>query len=184
MHALVAQVNKGGGPGGPPLAPGDELTIILALLCFVGLLLAGLLVLKVLFLLSMSRCFREISPQNRKMEPGMVWLCLIPFFDMAWTIIMMLRLAESLDLEYEDRDLPPDGDFGKTLAIVHTVLVFVGGLVSVVVLIMYWLKIAEYTRTLRQNPLYFHDAEDNRDRPSPRKRSRADDVRPRDREDW
>jgi hypothetical protein len=38
------------------------------------------LVIYIFFLLTLQRCFSRISPANRQMEPGMVWLNLIPCF--------------------------------------------------------------------------------------------------------
>ncbi len=168
MDALFAQVNKGGAPVGA----GPGAAFFLTLICVCGLVGAIGLTIRILFLLSMSRCFKEISPENRKMEPGQVWLALIPLFDIVWMIIMMLRLSESLDLEYEDRDLPPDGDFGKTLAIVYIVSAFVCGIVTPVIFIMYWVKVASYTRTLRENP---GSGRDEYDREPPRRRRSRDD---------
>src|SRR5262245_48793794 len=80
----------------------------------------------ILFLLSVSKCLRQISPENRQMEPGMVWLCLIPLFGIVWAIIMYLRVGDSLREEYRSRRLPEDGDFGKTYGILSLALAVCG----------------------------------------------------------
>jgi hypothetical protein len=151
---------------------------IILLLCFYGAIIVIALVVQICFLLTMSRCLREISPRNRRMEPGQVWLCLIPIFGFVWTIIMIIRVSDSLDDEYYSRRLRPDGDFAKTLGIVYIVSAFICGLVAIVCLIMYWVKIVGYTRTLRADRSDvdddFDDDDDDRDEPRRRKRRRLE----------
>jgi len=168
MDALFAQINKGGGGGA-------DFGGLLGAMCCYGVVIAGSIAVQVMFLLSMSRCLKEVAPRNRKMEPGQVWLCFIPFFGVVWLLLMILRIAESLDLEYEDRDLPSDGDFGKTLGIVYFVSVFVCPLATLVCYIMYWVKINGYTRTLRENAGSGNDDFDDADRDPPRRRRDRDD---------
>ena len=113
------------------------------------------------------------------MEPGQVWLCLIPIFGFVWTIIMILRIADSLKDEYYDRGLRGDGDFGKTLGIIYIVTSFFCGPVAIVCFIMYWVKIAGYTKALMADPGEYDDEEDDR----PRRRRRDEDDRDDDRDD-
>lgn len=144
------------------------------ILMFYGVIIVIALVIQVLFLLSMSKCLKQISPRNRQMEPGQVWLCLIPVFGFVWTILMMLRVADSLKDEYYDRRLRGDGDFGKTLGIVYLVCAFVCGPAALVCFVMYWVKIAGYTRTLMNSGYAddYDDDDDDYDDDRPRRRRR------------
>jgi hypothetical protein len=110
------------------------------------------------------------------MEPGMVWLCLIPIFGFVWTIIMVLRVADSLRDEYADRGMRGDGDYGKTLGILYIVTSIVCGPVGLICFIMYWVKIAGYTNALASRRGGDDDDWEDRDR---RDDYDDDDDRPR-----
>jgi hypothetical protein len=145
MTALFAQMNRQPAPAAP------DAGMLAGFFCFYGVILVVALGIHILFLLSLSKCFSQISKRNRLMEPGLVWLNLIPLFNLVWMVITILRLADSLRNEYEDRGLQGDGDFGKTLGILYFVLSFVCGPVGLVCFIMYWVKIVGYTSEMRQS---------------------------------
>lgn len=46
-----------------------------------SLVLAGLVV-AIFYLLTLMRALQKCSPQSRTMQPGMVWLLLIPLFNL------------------------------------------------------------------------------------------------------
>jgi hypothetical protein len=169
MNVLFAQGRQQGG--------GPDAGIMMGVLCFYGVIFAVALVVQIMFLLTMSRCLKEISSRNRKMEPGQVWLCLIPLFGYVWSIIMVLRVAESLEYEFEDRRLRGDGDYGKTLGLVYLIGSLVCGPVGLVCWIMYWVKISGYTKQMqREGGGDFEDDDDYDDRPRKKKRRRRDDF--------
>lgn len=147
---VIAQAGKFGGPNQGQQAP-DAAGLMGMCFCYGFALLVGLIV-QIFFLLSLSRCLAECAPRNRTMEPGQVWLNLIPFFNLVWLILTILRLSESLQNEFRSRRLRSDDpDFGKMTGILFYVFNFVCGLVSLVFFIMYWAKIAGYTRQLRED---------------------------------
>ena len=87
----------------------------------------------------------------------MVWLNLIPCFDMIWIFFTISRLADSLRSEFHDRRLRDDGDFGRALGITYAslglaaMIPYIGslfGLAALVCWIIYWVKIAGYNRQL------------------------------------
>jgi hypothetical protein len=168
MFELFAQINRGGGANAAQ--QGGALAGLGFFICFYGVILLIALGIQAMFLLTMSKCLKQIAPRNRQMEPGSVWLCLIPLFGIVWTIIMILRVAYSLRDEYDDRRLRGDGDFGKTLGIVYIVSAFICGIVALVCFIMYWVKIAGYTRELVES------RDDDRPRRRRRDEDDADDV--------
>jgi hypothetical protein len=145
-----------------------------------GVLIAIGIVIQIFFLLSLSRCLHQISPRNRQMEPGQVWLNLIPCFSLVWMILTIIKIADSLRDEYDDRGLSGDGDFGKTTGIVYYISQFVCGLVALIFFIMYWVKIAGYTRELAETGRGYRRGRDDYD-----DRDRDDDYddRPRRRDD-
>jgi hypothetical protein len=140
--ALFAQANK------QPPPPPDAGGIAAFLVCY-GVVIALAIVVRVLFLLTLSRCLGQCSPRNRTMEPGLVWLNLIPLFDIVWMFITIIKLSESLRNEYRDRGLPTDDpDFGQMMGILYMVFSFFCAPVALVLFIMYWVKIAGFKNQL------------------------------------
>ena len=170
LFAQRAGAGAGGGAGAAP-----DAGVLAGIFLFYGVVLVAAIIVQVMFLLTMSKCLKQVSPRNRQMEPGMVWLCLIPIFGFVWTIIMILRVADSLRDEFSDRGLRGDGDYGKTLGIVYIVTAFVCGPVGLICWIMYWVKIAGYSKTLASRGRGGYDDDDDDDDDRPRKRRSRDD---------
>src|SRR5436305_313793 len=42
-----------------------------------------------------------IPPQFRKIEPGMIWLLLIPLFNLVWNFFVYLRIPESYQAYFQ-----------------------------------------------------------------------------------
>jgi hypothetical protein len=123
-------------------------------------------VLHILFLLTLSKTLSRCRPRNRTMEPGQVWLNLIPFFNIVWQFITVTRLAESLKHEFRYRGWSTrDNDFGQSLGIVACVLILLGSCFSLAGLIcgiVYWTKIAEFNNQLATKESdYYEDDEDD-----------------------
>ena len=57
---------------------------------FAGILLV--IIPYIFFLLALQKTLKVISPENRKMPPGNVWLMFIPIFNIFWQFIMAGRL--------------------------------------------------------------------------------------------
>lgn len=120
-------------------------------------LLIGLIV-AIFFLLTLSRTLESVSPANREMEPGMVWLNLIPLFNLVWMFITVIKLGDSVAKEAAERSLDL-ADGGKALGIAFAalsvasiipVLGMLAALASLVVFIIYWVKVAGYKNELKQ----------------------------------
>ena len=72
---------------------GTGLIMILFLLVFLAIL--------IFFILTQQWTLQAVSPENRKMPPGNVWLQLIPIFNFYWQFVIVNRISESIGLEYE-----------------------------------------------------------------------------------
>lgn len=55
------------------------------------------------FLLPLSKCLKEVAPDNRTIEPGQLWLNLIPVFNVVWWFISVSRFSESVRNEARSR---------------------------------------------------------------------------------
>ena len=79
---------------------------------------------QIMFLLNLSKTLALCRPRNRTMEPGMVWLNLVPFLNIVWIFITVIRISESLTKEYRSRGLHSDDpDFAKTMGILYGVCI-------------------------------------------------------------
>jgi hypothetical protein len=175
----------------------DESTIIL-LVVYGGIFLVYYLV-KIFFLLTLSSTLGQCHRRNRAMQPGMVWLNLIPLFDYVWQFVTVSRLSQSLKDEFRDRGRRSHDDFGQGLGIATCCLMLFGlccglaGIAAIICGIMYWVKIAGYKRqlesTYREDNWSDEDEDeegswDEEDDDRPRRRRREDedeDDRPRKR---
>jgi hypothetical protein len=165
----------GGGFGGGRANQDVPPEMVAFILVFVLIVLAISLTIQIFFLLTLFRCYSRIAPANRRMEPGMVWLNLIPCFGTIWIFFTNIRLADSLRDEFDQRRLHGDGDFGRTLGITYPILALLGaipyigvlfGIPSLICFILYWVKIAGYSRQL---------LEDGQDQAANRDRDRGED---------
>jgi len=64
---------------------------IILLLVFIGI--------AVLFLLTQQNTLKAVRRENRLMQPGLVWLQLIPAVGQIWQFIVVLRIAKSIRKE-------------------------------------------------------------------------------------
>jgi hypothetical protein len=129
---------------------GGAMLLVIGALSLVGLAVA------VFYLLTLQKCLNRVSPANRAMNPPMVWLNLIPLFNLVWGFITVLKIAESLVKEAQVRGLNM-GDGGKMLGLAYLILGICGiipvlgvlcSLGALVCWIMYWVKIAGYSNQL------------------------------------
>ena len=73
----------------------------------------------------MQKALQRVSPENRLMEPGLVWLMLIPCLNFVWQFFIASRVPDSVRKEYQSRGLPDPGDCGKSLGLIFCSLVIV-----------------------------------------------------------
>lgn len=126
------------------------------------LVLLGIMLIPAIFyLLTLQKALRRCSPENREMEPGMVWLMFIPLFNLVWHFIIVLRMAGSLEKEFRKRGIAEESQPGKTLGMTMCILACCGiipllgiltSLGALVCWIMYWVKVAEYSRLIASSP--------------------------------
>jgi len=133
-------------------------------LSFIGLffvIFAILILPMVFFLLTLQRALSKCSPANRTMSPGLVWLQIIPFFGLIWQFFVVFAVANSLDNEFAARRIQEESKPGQSLGLamcitrVCTVIPFLGifaAIASLVLWIIYWVKIAGFSRKLDYLP--------------------------------
>ncbi len=112
----------------------------------------------IFYLLTLQRALAKCSPASRTMEPGIVWLCLIPFFNLIWNFFVVMALGNSLRTEYARRGIPipeplPGQPIGLAMSIclccgIIPVLGLLASLAAMVLWIIYWIKISNYSAVL------------------------------------
>ena len=80
--------------------------VFAGLLGFVCLILAAAIVVLVFYLLTLQKALNRVSRRNRLMEPGLVWLQLIPLLGQLWQFFVVVLIAGSIKKELET----PRGD--------------------------------------------------------------------------
>lgn len=137
---------------------GGEALPILAIIGIIAVVLFVSLAIHVAVCWFLSSCFARIPVPYRRQEPAMVWLLLIPCFNLVWVFFVLPPLADSYRAYFEAQGRTDVGDCGRTLAMLYcigTVLATVLGCVPfvslancligpaiVVVLILFLIKAA------------------------------------------
>lgn len=128
-------------------------------LMVIGFIFFGLfLVPAIFFLLTLQNALAKCPPGSRTMEPRMVWLMLIPFFHLIWQFFVVMALGRSLGNEFRRRAIPcpdplPGQNIGMAMCIcgccgIVPLINLLAGPATLVLWIVYWVKIAEFSRML------------------------------------
>ncbi len=111
----------------------------------------------IFFILTLQRAFERCAPAHRAMTPGLVWLLLIPLFNLIWNFMVVTNLAKSLEREYRSRNIPAQLESAKSIGLAWAILSwcslipifgFLAALAGFVLWIVYWVKIAGLSQAL------------------------------------
>lgn len=115
----------------------------------------------ILFLKTLQNTIKEISLENRKINPNDVWLILIPFFGIIWQIVVINKISISLGDELNKKNISnnevkPTFALGIAYCILQilTIIPIVGilfGLIALILWIIYWVKIDSYKTLLKRD---------------------------------
>jgi len=135
----------------------DTLTAIFGLIG--GLIgLAIFLAIAIFFILNQQKVLKSCAPENRALEPGLVWLYLIPIFNLFWCFWIVIKTRDSLAAEFRSREKDSSGEnFGYSVGLawcicsIASIIPLLGLLVAIaglVCFILYWIKMADYAKRL------------------------------------
>lgn len=132
---------------------------LLDILWFV-FILGGIPIL-IIWLVVMNKAIDQVSHDIRRMEPGAVWLCLIPLFGFVWQFLVTNAVAEGIAKEMQVRNMFPNEakpgyGFGLTGCILLCCIIIpyagVGfGMIGLILMIVHMVKISEYNKILAQS---------------------------------
>lgn len=124
---------------------------------------AVMIVPTIFYLVTLQNALKKCAPGARTMEPAMVWLSLIPVFNLVWAFFVVTALGKSLGNEYRRRGIPcPERDpglsIGMAMAIckcccIIPIVNFLTAIGAFVLWIIYWVKIAGYSEVLDGPPI-------------------------------
>lgn len=115
----------------------------------------------IFYLLTLQNTLKAISPENRKMEPGMVWLMFIPVFGMVWQFIVVNRMADSIQAQLNKAGVSvtsrPAHGVGIAMCVLFCtgwipVVGSLGTVAGIICWIIYWVKIAEFKKNIESLP--------------------------------
>ena len=119
---------------------------------FVFLIFVSLAILPAIFyMLTLYRVLSRCAPESRAMEPGLVWLLLVPIFNLIWHFVVVSKVATSLQREFQRRGVAEPVDTGRQLGLAMSILACLGiipivgilsALAAMICWILYWMKIA------------------------------------------
>ena len=83
------------------------------------------LAIGVLICLFLSNCLSAVPEEHRKQNTGMVWLLLIPCFNLVWNFFVYPKIAESFQSYFESTGRTDLGDCSRGLAMWYCILAVV-----------------------------------------------------------
>ncbi len=112
----------------------------------------------IFYILTLHSALIKCSEASRTIDPGMLWLLLVPFVNLVWHFFVVSGMANSLGNEFRSRGVPimeprPGQQIGLAMCICAAcsmipLLGLIASLASLVLWIVYWAKIGEYSRLL------------------------------------
>ena len=142
----------------------EDLIEMLLAVCALAVIPVLVLVLGSSFLMAVVRVLHRVSPENRRMEPGKVWLNLIPVFNLVWATVTVERVAESLRNEFRERGMDdPDEPYGRRTGLTLLVLLASGILfypaficypIAFFYWIGYWRQMSRYANRLKSGAYF------------------------------
>jgi hypothetical protein len=93
--------------------------IFLILLALFSLIMVSITIIILVYLYVV---LKKIPQQFRKMEPGMVFLLLIPCFSTIWLFFVNLRISDSFKAYFDSKNDTSVGDCGKQLGLWAAIL--------------------------------------------------------------
>lgn len=122
---------------------------------------SGGLAVMILWLLTMSKALDHVASDFRSVQPGAVWLTMIPLFGLGWQFAVVNAVAVGLVKEFNARGLitresKPGGGIGQTGCIlmccsVIPVAGFGFGIIGLIFFIFHLLRIREYIAELEKS---------------------------------
>lgn len=131
---------------------------------FVGIAfgLAVGIAINVIICFFLYRDFEALPERYRQLSSGLVWLLIIPIFNLVWNFFVFPKLSASYQSYFTEQGDTSVGDCNKTLGLVYAILAvcsiipcigIIAGLAGLVVLIIYLVKMNELKNRVEAAPV-------------------------------
>jgi hypothetical protein len=96
----------------------------------------------------------RIPPEDRKQDPALALLLLIPLFSLIWAFFVYPRISASLESYFARRGDRSEGDCGRSLALVFCIcsLIPFVHIVALICMIIFFVKIFGLTGKIERTP--------------------------------
>ena len=110
----------------------------------------------IFYILTMQKALNLAGERHQKMQPGMVWLMLIPLFNLVWHFFVVKNVSESIKSWAAERGAKVD-DAGYTVGLIACIAQCCGivpvvnilaGPVGFVCMIIWWVKVAGFNKLM------------------------------------
>jgi len=140
------------------------------------LLPAFFVLLNVFFCILLQNVLEEIEIHNRAIHPNLVWLNMIPIFNLFLSFYLNPKICNAVKRQLEENDYSENDDYGVLLGKAFPLLVFAAIIIwipgiqllliisSVICLLMFWSKMSENLKKLketRSKASYLRGADNN-----------------------
>jgi hypothetical protein len=131
------------------------------LLMFLFITFCVFLIPAILYILTLQKALLKCAESSRTMQPGMVWLLLVPLFNIVWNFFVVFGIANSLKNEFARKGIPtseplPGQPIGLAMSICACcgfipIFGLLAGIAYLVLWIIYWIKVADFSRRLDES---------------------------------
>ena len=114
------------------------------------------IVIGIFYILTMQKALTLAGPRHQKMQPAMVWLMLIPLFNLVWHFFVVKNVSDSIKGWAEEHGAQVD-DAGYTIGLVGCIanccavvplINVLAGPAALVCIIIWWVKVAGFNRLM------------------------------------
>jgi len=125
-------------------------------LIFALLIAVAALAVVIFYILTMQKALNLAGPSHQKMQPAMVWLMLIPLFNLVWHFFVVKNVSESIKSWAVEHGQRVD-DAGYTIGLVACianccgvipVLNLLAGPAGLICFIIWWVKVAGFNKLM------------------------------------
>lgn len=136
---------------------GDEKLILAAIIGGATVVLVVMLIINAVICWLVSGVLKRVPAEHRKMEPGLVWLLMIPCFPIVWNFFVFQRIPDSLKSYFDSIGKTDVGDCGKQLGLFYAIagacsivpfLNYLAGPASLILLIIVLVKLMDLKKSL------------------------------------
>ena len=126
--------------------------------CLIFVLIAAVIgiAIVIFYILSMQKALDLAGERHRKMNPAMVWLMLIPLFNLVWHFFVVKHVSDSIKSWAAEKGAKVD-DAGYTIGLIACIanccgiipiINILAGPVGLVCFIIWWVKVAGFNKLM------------------------------------